>query len=292
MTSGILLIDKPTGLTSARVVSILKKRLGVKRIGHAGTLDPFASGLLICMTEGATRLCSFAESGRKRYSGKFKLGVSSDTDDITGELEESEGVVPDFEAWGAAARSFSGVVEQEPPQYSAVKIKGKRAYALARQGISVSLAPRKVEIDRFELRPFLAQEVVFELDCSKGTYVRAIARDLGKLVGSGCCVSELRRERSHPFDVSSAISLDDVDRSAILPWEELFPDHDKVRIPEEFAQRLLNGDQTPLVGLTSISLPECSDGSRVLYGSDEREGCLGILEAGPEGWRVKINVRS
>lgn len=213
--SGVLLVDKPSGLSSARVVSIVKKRLGAKKLGHAGTLDPLATGLLVLLVNSATKLSDRLMGGDKVYSGVIRFGVRTTTDDIDGEVLETQKVRLDKQQLADLIVRFIGEIDQMPPSVSALKVAGVRAYKLAREGKKVDLKPRKVRIDDFWWEMLDNERIRFRLSCSKGTYIRSIARDLGVQTGFGAVIEELRREVSLPFEVSDAVSLEEV------CWENL-----------------------------------------------------------------------
>lgn len=221
-TNGLLLLDKPAGISSAGALNKLKHRLRIKKIGHAGTLDPMATGLLVCLVGRATKLAGLAGGGCKRYAGSIRMGLQTDSDDITGKIMSSSDMIPDFAAVQAVAREFVGVIKQRPPDVSAVKVEGVRAYKLSRKGIKPQLTEREVEVSKFELFEQERGLFGFELVCSKGTYVRSIARDMGLRLGCGGCLSSLRREASLPFDIIMAKKLDEIGIDDIIPSEQFF----------------------------------------------------------------------
>jgi tRNA pseudouridine55 synthase len=211
--NGILLIDKPVDLTSAEVVRRVKRRLprGVK-VGHLGTLDPFATGLLpLCLGE-ATKIAQFLNTADKRYSGVIQLGRATDTGDRTGK-EQATAPLPDLTTadLAALAARFTGELQQRPPMYSALKRDGVPLYRLARRGIEVERAPRAVRIDAFDLAAEGADRLRFAVACSKGTYVRVLAEDLGVALGSVAHLAELRRTQFGAFEIGDAVALDDWD---------------------------------------------------------------------------------
>ncbi len=213
---GAILVDKPEGLTSAAVVAQLKRRFGFSRAGHAGTLDPAATGLLIVLFGKATRLQPLFLESAKEYSGVMRLGLSTDSDDLTGNICEEDAAcefahrMPPEEILALIRQRFSGRTMQTPPQYSAVHVSGKRSYALARQCVASELEPRPVEIEFLRLELLDHTELEYEIRCSKGTYVRALARDIGRALGSCGCVASIRRTAAGPFRIESAHSLSSV----------------------------------------------------------------------------------
>ena len=213
---GIVVVDKPAGLTSHDVVARIRRLAGTRRVGHAGTLDPMATGVLIVGIGRATRLLGHLSLRDKDYLATARLGESTDTDDAEGQLtvaRPSSGISP--EAIAAAARDLVGDIEQRPPGVSAIKVEGKRAYARVRAGEDVVLAPRKVHVERLDLLGVHPHDEVVDVDfavrCSSGTYVRALARDLGAALGVGGHLTALRRTRVGGFDLSAARTLERLD---------------------------------------------------------------------------------
>ncbi len=210
---GVLVVAKPIGPTSHDVVALVRRLSGTRRVGHGGTLDPFASGVLPVFLGRGTRLVEYHMADRKAYRATVCFGASSTTDDLEGELTPADGPSPSRHAVEAALDAFRGTIIQVPPAYSAVKVAGRRAYALARAGKAPELAPRTVTVDRLELSEWDAGEparpvAIVEVGCSAGTYVRAIARDLGVMLGSGAYLGALERTASGPFTTADAVPLD------------------------------------------------------------------------------------
>jgi len=218
---GILLVDKPPGLTSAAVVARVKRTLGCRKVGHLGTLDPFATGLLpVCLDEG-TKVAQFLVGGDKRYVGEIVLGVTTDTLDCTGTVVAT-GPVPRFEPVrvAAAVAALSGDLMQTPPMYSALKRDGVPLYRLARAGHEVVRAPRRVHVARFEVAQLAPDRLAFAVTCSKGTYVRVLAHDLGVALGSGAHLKALRRTAFGAFELGAAVALEQLAEAAaagVLP---------------------------------------------------------------------------
>ncbi len=216
---GILIVDKPAGPTSHDIVGLVRRLSGMKRVGHGGTLDPFARGVLPIFLGRATRVVEYHLGDRKQYRTTVCFGASSTTDDLEGELTPLPGPSLERAAVEAALGAFRGPIVQVPPAYSAVKVAGRRAYALARAGQKPELSPRSVEIDRIELLDWDASDpdrpiAIVEVDCSAGTYIRAIARDLGAALGTGAYLGALSRTASGPFRLADALPLDVV-RAAV-----------------------------------------------------------------------------
>ena len=201
---GQLLLDKPAGITSFSALNGLKRSLGTGRVGHTGTLDKFATGLLIALIGKYTRVAELFSGLDKCYQATLVFGSRTDTLDPEGEVME-EGPIPDLERIREAADRLRGLIDQTPPVYSAVHVGGKRAYRIARAGEEPRLEPRRVTIYRLEIVDYRAPELDIEVECSKGTYVRALARDLGSLSGSCAHLTSLRRTRVGPYDVGEAV---------------------------------------------------------------------------------------
>ena len=212
---GLLLLDKPAGMTSFSALKGLKSALGTGRIGHTGTLDKFATGLLVVLTGGYTKLAELFSGLDKCYRATLVLGRTTDTLDPEGEVT-GEGPLPDLRRLREAAARLSGTIDQIPPAYSAVHVGGRRAYRIARGGAEPELQPRRVTIHRLEIRDYRPPELDIVVECSKGTYVRALARDLGNLAGSCAFVSSLRRTRVGPYDVREAVAVDGVSGAQML----------------------------------------------------------------------------
>lgn len=205
---GVVVVDKPAGVTSHDVVAVLRRRLGERRVGHAGTLDPDATGVLVVGVGHATRLLRFVTDSRKRYTGEVVLGVSTSTLDASGDVLATEDMsAVTFEQARAAAARLTGEIEQVPPMVSALKQGGVRLYELARRGIDVERPPRRVTVYSFDVEPGDEAGVLrIAVECSSGTYVRSLAADLGTLLGGGAHLRHLRRIGVGPFDESQAAS--------------------------------------------------------------------------------------
>ena len=288
ISAGLLLVDKEAGNSSAQVVGVLKRRLKLRKIGHAGTLDPDATGLLICLVEGATRLAAFAEGGRKSYTGIIQFGVTTSTDDCQGEVLARSEAVPDFVTISECAKRYVGVLNQVPPQVSAVKLAGERAYDLVRKGVAVQLRPREVEVYSFGLTPLSRNQVAFEVVCSKGTYIRSIARDLGRDLGCGGCLAALRRTASFPFSIDQAKKVSEIDANSVISWRALFPEAELLSMNSEAAQRLHGGDERVLAQVAER--PELRERHQAIY-FDESDGtACGLLVQRAGRWQIAVNI--
>jgi tRNA pseudouridine55 synthase len=259
---GFLPVDKPEGPTSHDVVALARQALGTRRIGHTGTLDPFASGLILLCVGRATRLAEYLTGLGKSYRGVAHLGVTTATADRTGEvIRHDEGWrTLSTEAIEAAFRAQVGAIEQVPPAYSAKKVAGVRAYDLARRGEEVQLRPVRVEIERIEIIDIELPEVTFDVDCSSGTYIRSIARDVGEALGVGAHLSALRRTRVGSFTVADAVPADRLDdpervaRAWISPLTALahLP---RLEVGDDEARALRHGVPVPAAGRSPVGSP-------------------------------------
>ncbi|MEP7087693.1 MAG: tRNA pseudouridine(55) synthase TruB, partial [Gemmatimonadota bacterium] len=242
----LLLVDKPAGITSHDVVSVARRALGEKRIGHAGTLDPFATGLLVLLTGRATRVLPYVEGEPKEYEATIRWGAETDTDDATGTVtREAAGSMPPRDALDAAMATLTGRIEQLPPDYSAKQVGGRRAHAAARSGAPLVLAPVPVHVHSWTLRAHRESESETDVTivCGAGTYIRALARDLGRATGSAAHLSALRRTRSGPFDVANATTFADLrdQRATVRAPREAIPSIAEQRVSAADAARLARG---------------------------------------------------
>lgn len=225
MTSpnGIVVIDKPAGMTSHDVVDQVRRVFGTRKVGHAGTLDPDATGILVLGLGHATRLLSFAQEGRKRYMAVASFGTTTSTQDASGEVIEERPVHIDEPAVRAAATSFVGEIQQIPPMVSAVKVGGERLYEKARRGEVVERKLRTVTIHALELLGFQAEppEATLDVVCSPGTYVRTLVHDIGQVLGCGAHLRKLRRTEASGFSERDAVSLKDLSTEHLRPTADI-----------------------------------------------------------------------
>jgi tRNA pseudouridine55 synthase len=206
VVSGVLVVDKPVGFTSHDIVQIIRRGTGIRRAGHTGTLDPRASGVLVVLIGPAVRLSEYVSASDKRYQATIHLGASTDTYDAEGRITSSSSVEDITEEhFMEILQQFVGEIEQIPPPYSAIKVKGKKAYEMARQGEEVELQPRKIHVYNLDLLEWAPPEVVIDVYCSSGTYVRSLANDLGKALGTGAHLIGLRRTKSGRFTLRDAV---------------------------------------------------------------------------------------
>lgn len=214
---GWLVLDKPQGLTSTAAVGIVKRLYNAQKAGHAGTLDPLATGILPIALGEATKTVPYIVDGAKSYRFSVRWGVATDTDDSEGQVTQSGGRVPSADEIADILPEFTGDILQTPPRYSAIKIDGERAYDLAREGAEVKLEARPVFIDRLTVTATRGDETVLEADCGKGTYVRSLARDIGLRLGTYGHVTSLRRLRVGPFEEEDAVPLAEIEAAAAAP---------------------------------------------------------------------------
>ncbi len=243
MNNGFILIDKPVGITSHDVVEIIRKKFSTKKVGHSGTLDPFATGLLIIGINKGTRLLEYLQHQDKKYYVKAKLGIVTDTYDITGEIKEKNNVLKEhIDKLEETILSFKGKYMQVPPMYSARKYQGKRLFELARKGKIIKMPPKEVEIYNIE-NIQIFEDGTFEFECvvSSGTYIRSLIMDIGYKIGVGAVTTELRRLKVGNFDISKAVNLEKVTERDVIPMIDMlsFP---KVTLNEMGLRRALNGN--------------------------------------------------
>ncbi|HKZ55559.1 MAG TPA: tRNA pseudouridine(55) synthase TruB [Anaerolineales bacterium] len=217
---GLLVIDKPVGPTSHHVVDIVRRGTHIRKAGHAGTLDPRASGVLVLCLGAATRLSEYLSTSAKRYQAVIRFGATTGTYDADGKVIRSSGKLPTLDQVQANLPAFVGEIEQVPPPYSAVKVRGQRAYDLARAGEDPGLGPRRVTIYRLELLDYHPPDLTIEVECSAGTYIRSLAHDLGQRLGCGGYLASLRRTAAGPFKIEEAVPLAKLETSfASGAWE-------------------------------------------------------------------------
>lgn len=242
---GIIIIDKPESITSQGVVSRVRRTLGTKRVGHGGTLDPMATGVLPVFVGRATRASGMMLEADKTYRAGFRCGFSTDTLDTTGEVTHrtDRDTLPD--AVRAALASFVGKQSQVPPMYSALKKDGKKLYELARKGIEIEREPRNIEIFSIDYLGYHDGEHTIEVSCSKGTYIRVLIADIGEKLGTLACMSSLRRIKTGMFSIENAVPLDEVTINSLLPTDTLFAAHPTLTADMQTERKIRNGNATP-----------------------------------------------
>ena len=257
VVSGVLVVDKPIGLTSHDVVQIIRRGTGIRRAGHTGTLDPRASGVLVVLIGPAVRLSEFVSASDKRYQATIRLGSSTDTYDSEGLFVSAPASVPvesiTEEKFDEVLQTFVGEIEQVPPPYSAVKVQGKRAYDMAREGEEVELAPRLIHVYSLEILEWAPPEVVIDVYCSSGTYVRSLANDLGKALGTGAYLVGLRRTKSGRFTLRDAVPLRRLQESFdagnwyrhLIPAAEALADWPMIELDADQVELIRHGHRIP-----------------------------------------------
>ena len=243
---GIINLNKPTGITSRRAVDTVKRLARPAKVGHAGTLDPLADGVLVICIGEATRLIEYVQRMPKRYRGTFLLGRSSPTEDIEGTVVElPDAPIPTLEQIGEAAKRFVGQIEQRPPIFSALKVKGRRAYDLARAGEQVELEPRKINVHSLEVAEYDYPKLVLDIECGSGTYVRSLGRDLAESLGTTAVMSALTRTAVGVFQIEHSVDPDVLNDSdwtnRILPPSRAVDYLPCVQLSNEQLARIRNG---------------------------------------------------
>ena len=278
--SGLLVIDKPQGVTSHDVVAAVRGALQMKRVGHAGTLDPMATGVLPVFIGRATRAAEFLESAEKEYVAGLRLGVVTDTQDTSGTVLETNSVCVTRAQLEAALRQFLGPIEQIPPMYSAIKINGQKLYELARRGQEVARRPRSITIHALELLEGEGADWTVRVRCSKGTYVRTLCHDLGRALGCGGCMSSLRRTRAGSFTLAQAVTMQQVldfaagqdPQQLLMPVDAVFAAHPPLIVTLGQAAKLKNGAQ--------VKDWQFQPGTYRVYAEDGEFLLLGRVEGG------------
>lgn len=277
MPSGIIIIDKPADWTSMDVCAKIRGILKEKRVGHAGTLDPMATGVLPVFVGQATRAVEFAENGRKEYVAGLRLGLSTTTQDVTGETLETHPVSVSKGEVETALTAFLGDIAQIPPMYSAIKINGQRLYDLARKGREVERKPRHITIYELELLEQTSPaDFLFRCVCSKGTYIRTLCHDIGQTLGCGGTLASLRRTRAAGFTLETAVTLAQVQEKGaelLLPADSLFQAHPMLLLKSEAAEKRVRCGNP----ITDASL---ADGAYRVYGQNGDFLCLSRAQRG------------
>lgn len=274
---GVVIVDKPAGITSHDAVDRVRKLLGERKAGHTGTLDPMATGVLAVCVGEATKIASFLTGDDKVYEATMRLGVRTDTLDMTGQVlaeQQPRATEADVKAVLAA---FTGTITQVPPQYSAVKVRGKALYKWARKGIRVEPPPREVQIREILLQGIELPRVRFTVTCSKGTYVRTLCADMGDRLGCGAALEQLRRTRSGIFRLQDAVRLDGESDDGIrarleqglIPMNRALPGLRDIVIPPLLEQKLAKGHQPDVEGLAALQIPSLATADVVKFISEE-----------------------
>ena len=243
--NGIILVDKPADWTSHDVVAKLRGILHERRVGHSGTLDPMATGLLTVFVGRATRAVQFAETHNKRYVASLRCGYSTDTQDTSGRVTAQTGISPTEAELTDVLPEFTGEISQIPPMYSAIKVSGKKLYELARKGETVERKPRTVNISELSLVGHDGDDFVLSVSCSKGTYIRTLCNDIGERLGCLACMSALRRTNAGPFDIRDAHTLSEIAEDPeryIIPVDSLFSEHPAIELSAAQTAKLKCGN--------------------------------------------------
>jgi len=253
--SGVLVVDKPVGMTSHDVVQAIRLGTGIRRAGHTGTLDPRASGVLVILVGPAVRLSEYVSASDKRYQAVIRLGASTDTYDADGRFTQQTNVPINVteQQFEDTLKQFIGEIEQTPPPYSAVKVQGRRAYDMARQGEDVDLAPRKITVHHLEVLEWAPPEVVVDVHCSSGTYVRSLANDMGNALGCGAYLIGLRRTKSGRFSLRDATPLRKLQEAFqagkwyqyLIPAAEALADWPAIELDPDQVEAIKHGHRVP-----------------------------------------------
>jgi tRNA pseudouridine55 synthase len=274
---GLIIVDKPVGPTSHRIVQMVREGTNIRKVGHAGTLDPRASGVLVLCLGAATRLSEYLSTSSKRYEALIRFGSSTQTYDSNGSVTRSTGKAPSRKEIEDALKLFEGEIDQVPPPYSAIKLKGRKAYELAREGEEVKLEARKVTVHLLDLLEYRPPDLVIDVECSAGTYIRSLAHDLGEELGTGAHLAKLKRTKSGPFTLEEAIPMPKLEVGmATGKWEKYvteavhaLPDFPIVKVENEEFDLVRNGHRIP-------SEPEVEGLARAVNADGE---LVAILEA-------------
>lgn len=278
--TGIICLDKPCDMTSFMAVKKVSRILGVKKAGHTGTLDPMATGVLVIMSGRCTRFIELLPEHRKSYSARVKLGLTTDTLDITGEVLSESDVTVTEEQLLKVAEQFKGEILQVPPMYSAIKKDGERLYNLARKGIEIERESRKINIEKLEIYDFDGIEFSMDVTCSAGTYIRSLCDDMGKALGCGAVMTELRRTEANGFSVENCVTLEELEKlvsennveSVIIPIETALMSYPEITVTQPQANRFHNGgdlDYKRLHGKYPVGIYRVYSPERKLLGLGE-----------------------
>ena len=290
--SGVLVINKHAGVTSHDMVGRLRRVFGQKRIGHAGTLDPMATGVLVLLLGRAAKASEFAMCHNKRYRAVMRLGITTDTEDTSGKILTETNKIPDAAAVCQACAVFRGKIMQTPPMYSALKVDGKKLYELARSGVEIERRPREIEIFSLECTPTASPvEYLLDICCSSGTYVRTLCSDIGHALGCGAAMAGLVRTKSGDFDISDSHTLEEIEAlgregasELLVPVERLFSSLPAVTLEPFYENLMKNGCEIYLKKI-GINLPLGSQ-ARV-FGASGNFVALAEVREYPDGRALK-----
>lgn len=293
---GILLLDKPEGITSQTAVNAVRRAFGTKQAGHTGTLDPMATGLLIVLVGRAVKASEYAVCDRKRYEAVLRLGITTDTQDVSGKILSRCDELPGEEKVLAVCKSFTGEIDQVPPMYSALKVGGKKLYELAREGVTVERESRKITIHSLTAERLGGNDYALSVECSSGTYIRTLCDDIGKALGCGGTMAALRRTNVGPFSVNDAVTTDFIKSAAegnavediekrLLPLDLLFSSYPEISL-SAFHEKLYRSGCAIAKKKLGISESELGSRFRVCDAAGDFFS-LGELVEGPEGPALK-----
>ena len=286
--NGIIIVDKPKGFTSHDVVNVIRKIYGTRKVGHTGTLDPDATGVLPVCIGKATKVCDMLTFSDKEYVARVRLGVVTDTQDMSGEILEENPVCTDEKKLLDTVREFTGEIEQIPPMYSALKVGGQKLCDLARKGIEVERKPRRINIYEAEVTDFDGTEFTLRVYCSKGTYIRTLCHDIGQKLGCGAAMKELRRTKSSVFSLENSYTLDKLKElaehgvhiDALMSIDSVF-DYPKLVISEQLKKRVCNG---------APGYVSAKEGTYRVYDSENTFLCIAKVFPGSEGKKNTIKL--
>ena len=278
--NGVLILDKPRGITSQDAVNTVNRILKTRRAGHTGTLDPFATGVLPICVNNATKIIPFMNNVYKKYEARMRLGIKTDTLDLTGRvIEEKEpGIINNIELLGAFSK-FRGTINQVPPMYSALKKDGVRLYEYARRGIEVERAERSVVINELEILDFSPPFVRFMVECSRGTYIRVLASDIADELGCGGHLTELRRIESDGFKIDDAVTFEDIEKGSVelTPLDDALPHMKRINVDRELAGEIREGKQVRKFSFDRLNPADFRPGERIKIYEDS--ALVSITEA-------------
>ncbi|HET7009733.1 MAG TPA: tRNA pseudouridine(55) synthase TruB [Anaerolineales bacterium] len=280
---GLIIVDKPVGPTSHQIVGLVRKGTGIRKVGHAGTLDPRASGVLVLCLGAATRLSEYLSITAKEYEALVRFGASTRTFDTDGEITRRTDKAPTRRQIEAVLPQFQGDIVQKPPPYSAIKIQGRKAYEMARAGDEPPLEPRQIHISRLEIRSYTPPDLALMVECSAGTYIRSLAHDLGEAVGTGAHLAALKRTKAGPFRIQEAVPLPMLEVGFLTgkwvqyvrPASDALPELDSVQVDEASVAQLRDGHRIPAAGRASgLAKAIGPDGELVAILESADEGAL------------------
>ena len=293
--NGIIIIDKPLGRTSHDMVYVMRKMTGIKKVGHTGTLDPEATGVLPVCIGSATKVADMLTLSDKCYRAEFVLGMTTDTQDADGEVLTECEVTCSEDEIRQAIMNFVGEIEQIPPMYSAIKQNGKKLYELARKGIEVERKSRKVTINSIDILEINGERVTIDVSCSKGTYIRTLCKDIGEKLGCGGCMSSLIRSRSGNFYLENSIRIDDFKKlvgdgninDVLIPMDVILKDFNTITVTKEAEKFVVNGNP---ISKKFLSTKEMDKGGQVVL-KDWDNNIVGIYTVEEEFIKPKTMLK-